>query len=58
MITKKFLKPNATTKCLTPPVSSQKKIIDYGIIPLLRRFLLSDDYEKLSAIEAYDAQGL
>ncbi|CAN6984856.1 hypothetical protein IGI04_000367 [Brassica rapa subsp. trilocularis] len=33
----------------------QNKIVDFGILCLLRRFLLSDDYEKLGAIEAYDA---
>lgn len=33
----------------------QEKIADFGVLCLLRRFLLSDDYEKLSAIEAYDA---
>ncbi|KAI4336956.1 hypothetical protein L6164_015421 [Bauhinia variegata] len=33
----------------------QDKIVDLGILCLLRRFLLSDDYEKLAAIEAYDA---
>ncbi|KAI4316730.1 hypothetical protein L6164_024681 [Bauhinia variegata] len=31
------------------------KIVDLGILCLLRRILLSDDYEKLAAIEAYDA---
>ncbi|XP_052623805.1 uncharacterized protein LOC111916937 [Lactuca sativa] len=46
----------AMTEICSDDLFSQKKIIDYGIIPLLRRFLLSDDYEKLSAIEAYDAQ--
>ncbi|KAJ1436797.1 Armadillo-type fold [Sesbania bispinosa] len=33
----------------------QDKIVDFGILCLLRRFLLNDDYEKLAAIEAYDA---
>lgn len=33
----------------------QDKIVDLGILCLLRRFMLSDDYEKLAAIEAYDA---
>ncbi|KAF5444978.1 hypothetical protein F2P56_034069 [Juglans regia] len=33
----------------------QEKITAFGILCLLRRFLLSDDYEKLAAIEAYDA---
>lgn len=35
--------------------SCQDKIVDYGVLCLLRRFLLRDDYEKLTAIEAYDA---
>ncbi|KAL9330569.1 hypothetical protein ACSQ67_000179 [Phaseolus vulgaris] len=33
----------------------QDMIVDFGILSLLRRFMLSDDYEKLAAIEAYDA---
>ncbi|XP_061350215.1 uncharacterized protein LOC133295401 isoform X2 [Gastrolobium bilobum] len=33
----------------------QDKIVDFGILCLLRRFLLSDDYEKLAAMEAYNA---
>lgn len=32
----------------------QTKIIDYGVVSLLRRFLLRDDYEKLAASEAYN----
>ncbi|MED6107079.1 hypothetical protein PIB30_010800 [Stylosanthes scabra] len=32
----------------------QGMIVDFGILCLLRRFLLNDDYEKLAAIEAYD----
>lgn len=35
--------------------SAQEKISDFGILCLLRRFLLRDDYENLAAIEAYDA---
>lgn len=35
--------------------SCQHKITDHGILCLLRRLLLSDDYEKLAAIKAYDA---
>ncbi|KAK6938715.1 hypothetical protein RJ641_032223 [Dillenia turbinata] len=35
--------------------SSKNKIIDLGVLCLLRRFLLQDDYEKLAAIQAYDA---
>ncbi|KAM7521034.1 hypothetical protein LguiB_019996 [Lonicera macranthoides] len=33
----------------------QDKIVDFGVLCLLRRFLLRDDYEKLAATEAYDA---
>lgn len=33
----------------------QEKITDFGVLCLLRRFLLRDDYEKLAAIEVYDA---
>ncbi|CAL5332364.1 unnamed protein product [Camellia sinensis] len=33
----------------------QNKITDFGILCLLRRFLLQDDYEQLAAAEAYDA---
>ncbi|KAJ4701793.1 alpha/beta-Hydrolases superfamily protein [Melia azedarach] len=33
----------------------QQKLANFGILCLLRRFLLHDDYEKLAAMEAYDA---
>jgi protein SERAC1 len=33
----------------------QKRISDLGVLFLLRHILLGDDYEKLAAIEAYDA---
>ncbi|KAJ6675778.1 hypothetical protein OIU85_011885 [Salix viminalis] len=33
----------------------QDKISEFGVLCLVRRFLLSDDYEKLAAMEAYDA---
>uniref|UniRef100_A0A0D9VQF1 GPI inositol-deacylase n=1 Tax=Leersia perrieri TaxID=77586 RepID=A0A0D9VQF1_9ORYZ len=33
----------------------QKRIADLGALSLSRRILLGDDYEKLAAIEAYDA---
>ncbi|CAL4921143.1 unnamed protein product [Urochloa decumbens] len=33
----------------------QKRIADLGALSLLRHILLGDDYEKLAAIEAYDA---
>ncbi|GAV82035.1 PGAP1 domain-containing protein [Cephalotus follicularis] len=35
--------------------SCQDKIAKFGVLCLLRRLLLRDDYEKLAAIEAYDA---
>ncbi|XP_042494170.1 uncharacterized protein LOC122073628 isoform X2 [Macadamia integrifolia] len=34
---------------------AQNKLADLGVLCLLRRFLLRDDYEQLAAIEAYDA---
>ncbi|XP_051149831.1 uncharacterized protein LOC127264392 [Andrographis paniculata] len=33
----------------------QQRIADFGVLCLLKRFLLEDDYEQLAAIEAYDA---
>ncbi|XP_031273440.1 uncharacterized protein LOC116131919 isoform X2 [Pistacia vera] len=33
----------------------QNKLANFGILCLLKRFLLHDDYEKLAAMEAYDA---
>ncbi|XP_020090531.1 uncharacterized protein LOC109711739 isoform X2 [Ananas comosus] len=36
----------------------QNKIVDFGVLCLLRRFLLCDDYEKLAANETYDASSL
>lgn len=35
--------------------SCQQKLVDFGVLCLLRRLLLCDDYEKLAAIETYDA---
>ena len=35
--------------------SHQDKISEFEVLCLLRHFLLSDDYEKLAAMEAYDA---
>ncbi|XP_010530366.1 PREDICTED: uncharacterized protein LOC104806947 isoform X3 [Tarenaya hassleriana] len=43
------------TEVCTEDSVCQRKIVDFGILCLLRRFLLCDDYEKLAAIEAYDA---
>lgn len=34
---------------------SQNMIVDSGVLCLLRRLLLCDDYERLAANEAYDA---
>ncbi|XP_065881325.1 uncharacterized protein [Euphorbia lathyris] len=43
-----------TELCYEDPVC-QDKITELGVLCLLRRFLLRDDYERLSAREAYDA---
>ncbi|KZV19773.1 hypothetical protein F511_06304 [Dorcoceras hygrometricum] len=40
--------------CADDP-ACQNKIANFGVLCLLRRLLLEDDYEQLSAIEAYDA---
>ncbi|XP_024631131.1 uncharacterized protein [Medicago truncatula] len=45
----------ALTEVCAEDSESQDKIVDFGILCLLRRFLLNDDYERLAAIEAYDA---
>ncbi|KAD6119040.1 hypothetical protein E3N88_10311 [Mikania micrantha] len=45
----------AMTEICSDDLFCQNKIIDHGAVALLRRFLLKDDYEKLAAIEAYDA---
>lgn len=45
----------ALTELCAEDVSSQDRVTEYGVLHLLRRFLLCDDYEKLAAIEAYDA---
>ncbi|XP_074350274.1 uncharacterized protein LOC141689785 isoform X2 [Apium graveolens] len=43
-----------TDICSEDPLC-QNKMIDFGVLCLLRRFLLQDDYEKLAANETYDA---
>ncbi|KAJ4832859.1 hypothetical protein Tsubulata_045727 [Turnera subulata] len=43
-----------TELCSEDPLC-QERIAESGILCLLRRFLLCDDYEKLAAMEAYDA---
>ncbi|XP_021911977.1 uncharacterized protein LOC110825790 isoform X2 [Carica papaya] len=45
----------ALTEVCAEDSSCQNRIADFGVLCLLRRFLLSDDYEKLAAMEAYDA---
>ncbi|KAK9270265.1 hypothetical protein L1049_025842 [Liquidambar formosana] len=45
----------ALTEVCAEDSSCQNKIADFGVLCLLRRFLLRDDYEKLAAIQAYDA---
>ena len=45
----------ALTELCSDDSGCQNKISDTGAFPLLRRFLLQDDYERLAAMEAYDA---
>lgn len=45
----------ALSELCSGDVACQNKLADFGILCLLRRLLLSDDYENLAAIEAYDA---
>ncbi|XP_043710813.1 uncharacterized protein LOC122659754 isoform X2 [Telopea speciosissima] len=45
----------ALSEVCTEDSIAQNKIADLGVLCLLRRFLLRDDYEQLAAIEAYDA---
>lgn len=45
----------ALTEVCSEDSMCQKKLSNFGILCLLRRFLLHDDYEKLAAMEAYDA---
>ncbi|XWS14669.1 hypothetical protein CRYUN_Cryun35bG0029100 [Craigia yunnanensis] len=45
----------ALTEICAEDSSLQDKITDLGVLCLLRRYLLRDDYEKLAAIEAYAA---
>ncbi|KAL1539216.1 hypothetical protein AAHA92_27865 [Salvia divinorum] len=42
------------TEICADDILCQNKIADLGVLCLLRRFLLEDDYEQLAAIEAYD----
>ncbi|ERN04909.1 uncharacterized protein LOC18433074 isoform X2 [Amborella trichopoda] len=43
------------TELCSEDTMCQNKLADSGVLCLLRRFLLCDDYEHLAAIEAYDA---
>ncbi|XP_021666471.2 uncharacterized protein LOC110654698 isoform X1 [Hevea brasiliensis] len=45
----------ALTELCSEDSLCQRKIAELGVLCLLRRFLLCDDYERLSAMEAYDA---
>ncbi|KAL3840378.1 hypothetical protein ACJIZ3_024969 [Penstemon smallii] len=45
----------ALTEICAEDTPCQHKIVDFGVLCLLRRLLLEDDYEQLAAIEAYDA---
>lgn len=45
----------ALTEVCAEDSTCQNKIADFGVLCLLRRFLMCDDYEQLAANEAYDA---
>ncbi|CAK9163677.1 unnamed protein product [Ilex paraguariensis] len=45
----------ALTELCAEDFLCQNRIADFGVLCLLKRFLLGDDYEQLAAIEAYDA---
>ncbi|XP_022133611.1 uncharacterized protein LOC111006140 isoform X2 [Momordica charantia] len=45
----------ALTEVCADDSSCQRRIADFGVLFFLRRLLLCDDYEKLAAMEAYDA---
>ncbi|XP_037493046.1 uncharacterized protein LOC119369055 isoform X1 [Jatropha curcas] len=45
----------ALTELCSEDSLCQDKVAEFGVLCLLRRFLLCDDYERLSALEAYDA---
>nr|GMD89128.1 uncharacterized protein LOC109170573 [Ipomoea batatas] len=45
----------ALTEICAEDSASLNKITDSGVLCLIRRLLLEDDYEQLAAIEAYDA---
>ncbi|ONK75686.1 uncharacterized protein A4U43_C03F19480 [Asparagus officinalis] len=45
----------ALSELCSEDVACQNKLADSGILCLLRRLLLNDDYENLAAIETYDA---
>lgn len=53
MLTLKGIK--ALTEICADDLQYQNKVVDFGVLCLLRRFLLRDDYEQLAANEAYDA---
>lgn len=48
----------ALTELCSGDIICQRKIADFGVLCLLKRFLLGDDYEKLAANEAYAASRL
>ncbi|KAG9450954.1 hypothetical protein H6P81_010919 [Aristolochia fimbriata] len=45
----------ALTEICAEDSTCQNMIVEFGVLHLLRRYLLRDDYEKLAATEAYDA---
>ncbi|KAG1334651.1 Protein SERAC1 [Cocos nucifera] len=48
----------ALTELCSEDATCQNTIAKFGVLCLLRRFLLGDDYEKLAANETYDASRL
>ncbi|XP_008795143.1 uncharacterized protein LOC103710976 isoform X2 [Phoenix dactylifera] len=48
----------ALTELCSEDATCQSTIAKFGVLCLLRRFLLDDDYEKLAANETYDASRL
>ncbi|KAH0453465.1 hypothetical protein IEQ34_017789 [Dendrobium chrysotoxum] len=45
----------ALTELCSEDSEHQKKLVDFGMLCLLKRLLVGDDYEKLAANETYDA---
>ncbi|KAJ0975964.1 hypothetical protein J5N97_017929 [Dioscorea zingiberensis] len=45
----------ALTEVCSEDDACKNRLVDFGVLCLLRRCLLNDDYEKLAAMETYDA---